>query len=262
MGRDSNPWPAEYGRFRPNREMTSIHAYDDAMSFHRVSATSVDFRHTFVEESLSNLRSIYLQQSLLDVGAGQQRYKSFAEELGYEYSSHDFSGHHPDPSRYSGLQDKNWIYPEQDFTCDILEIPESRLFDLVLCTEVLEHVPDPAAAFRKLAQLTALNGYIVLTVPLSSLIHQAPDYFASGLSPYFFHYWCGKLDLSVEKLDLSGNYTDMINIELHRLFSPFWLGKPLIILNEIAIRLVRNRISPQIQSASGFNTLLVAKKIG
>ena len=232
------------------------------MPFRRVSAKNVDFRHTFVEESLSDLRNIYPQQSLLDVGAGQQRYKSFAEGLGYQYFSHDFSGHHPDPSKYPGLQDKNWNYPRQDFTCDILEIPTSRQFDLVLCTEVLEHVPDPAEAFRRLDKLTALNGYIVLTVPITSLIHQAPDYFASGLSPYFFQYWCDKLDLNIEKSDLSGNYTDMITIELHRLFSPFWLGKPLIILNEIAIKLIRNRISPQIQSASGFNTLLVAKKIG
>jgi SAM-dependent methyltransferase len=163
---------------------------------------------------------------------------------------------------YPGLQDKSWVYQRQDFTCDILDIPTSEKFDLVLCTEVLEHVPDPVQALKALVELAAPDGYIIITVPLSSLIHQAPYYFASGLSPYFFEYWCEKLELSIIQLDLSGAYTDAMTVEIERLFSPFRLGVPLIKLNKIAIRLISNRISKQIQTSSGFNTLLVARKIG
>ena len=232
------------------------------MAFGRVSASSSEFRHVFVEESLSRLRNSTTKQELLDVGAGLQRYKQFAEKLGYTYSSHDFSGITPDSTLFPGLQDKTWNYPEQTFTCDILEIPTTKLFDLVLCTEVLEHVPDPVEAFRKLENLTAPGGCIILTVPLSSLIHQAPFYFASGLSPYFFSYWCKKLRLDIETLVLSGDYTQTMSVEIERLYSGFKLGRPLIFLNKIAIQLIRNRISRQLQSSSGFNTLLVARKLG
>lgn len=232
------------------------------MTFSRVMASNAEFRHTFVEENLIRLRNSSTTQELLDVGAGLQRYKQFAEELGYTYSSHDFLGISPDPTKYPGLQDKAWDYPKQTFSCDILEIPNTKLFDLVLCTEVLEHVPDPVEALKKLETLTAPGGIIVPTVPLSSLIHQAPFYFASGLSPYFFSFWCEKLNLNIEKLVLSGDYTQTMNVEIERLYSAFKLGRPLIILNKIAMKLIRNRISDQIQSSTGFNTFLVARKVG
>ena len=47
------------------------------------------------------------------------------------------------------------------------DITDSRLgtFDLVLCTEVLEHVPDPLAALRGLRRLLAPGGTLVLSTP-------------------------------------------------------------------------------------------------
>jgi SAM-dependent methyltransferase len=51
-------------------------------------------------------------------------------------------------------------------------------FDTVLCTEVLEHVPDPAAAARELARVVAPNGVVLLTVPFLHGLHEVPrDYF-------------------------------------------------------------------------------------
>jgi SAM-dependent methyltransferase len=40
---------------------------------------------------------------------------------------------------------------------------EDAAFDLVVCTEVLEHLPDPAAALRELARVS--GGRLLLTVP-------------------------------------------------------------------------------------------------
>jgi SAM-dependent methyltransferase len=200
------------------------------------------------------------EQKVLDVGAGLQPYKPIIEELGYTYFSHDFSGIKPDPTVYPGLQDKSWAYPEQTYICDILDLPTEQFFDVVLCTEVLEHVPDPVGALKKIEELLSPEGYLILTVPLNSLIHQAPYYFSSGLSPYFFKYWCGFLRLQIIELNISGSYSDTIRVELERIFSSFRLGQPLIKLNHLAIKIIANRISSQIESSSGFNTLLLARK--
>jgi 2-polyprenyl-3-methyl-5-hydroxy-6-metoxy-1,4-benzoquinol methylase len=47
---------------------------------------------------------------------------------------------------------------------DLLELPfEDSSFDLVLCLEVLEHLPDPAAGLEQLARVS--GGDIVVSVP-------------------------------------------------------------------------------------------------
>jgi len=46
---------------------------------------------------------------------------------------------------------------------------DSRTFDLVLCTEVLEHVPEPARLISELWRVCAPNGRAILTVPIERL---------------------------------------------------------------------------------------------
>jgi len=47
---------------------------------------------------------------------------------------------------------------------DVLKMPfESRSFDIVLCTEVLEHLEDPGAALRELLRVTGVS--LIVTVP-------------------------------------------------------------------------------------------------
>jgi 2-polyprenyl-3-methyl-5-hydroxy-6-metoxy-1,4-benzoquinol methylase len=63
-----------------------------------------------------------------------------------------------------------------------LDISKSALpevFDWVLCQQVLEHIPDYEAAIRHLWQMTAVGGYLLLTVPDGRL-----DSFAGHI-----HFW-------------------------------------------------------------------------
>jgi trans-aconitate methyltransferase len=48
---------------------------------------------------------------------------------------------------------------------DMYSFDPGATFDLVICTEVLEHVPDPAGAMRRLVDLCAPGGHIVVSVP-------------------------------------------------------------------------------------------------
>ena len=57
--------------------------------------------------------------------------------------------------------------PDVDLRVDItsLALPDSS-FDAVICSHVLEHVPDDAAAMRELCRVTAPGGWCLVMVPL------------------------------------------------------------------------------------------------
>jgi SAM-dependent methyltransferase len=62
-------------------------------------------------------------------------------------------------------------------------LPDSS-FDAIVCTEVLEHVPDPCAALAELRRLLTPGGYLCLTVPFMLGVHESQDhtrFTASGL---------------------------------------------------------------------------------
>ncbi len=66
--------------------------------------------------------------------------------------------------RYNGV---NRIDPRQEFFCSSLtSIPlVSRRFDLVLCTEVLEHIAEHDDALDEIARILNPGGWVLITVP-------------------------------------------------------------------------------------------------
>jgi 2-polyprenyl-3-methyl-5-hydroxy-6-metoxy-1,4-benzoquinol methylase len=62
---------------------------------------------------------------------------------------------------------------------DILNLPITEKYDLVLCQQVLEHIPDAETAVLKLWELVAESGYLIITIPDGRL-----DSFAGHI-----HFW-------------------------------------------------------------------------
>ena len=65
------------------------------------------------------------------------------------------------------LQTTDLSAPDVDFHCDITDmraVPDGS-FDLVLCSHVLEHVPDDRRAMRELHRVTRPGGTCVIQVP-------------------------------------------------------------------------------------------------
>jgi len=61
--------------------------------------------------------------------------------------------------------------------CDATLLPfRTAAFDLVLCTEVLEHVPDPEATMREIRRVMTDRGSLVLTTPLTWGVHATYDF--------------------------------------------------------------------------------------
>ena len=220
------------------------------------------FRNSWVPNTLKNLKLNSQISTLLDVGAGLSPYKESALNLGYEYKSHDFGGYDPSVSQKAGgLHSATWDYPKHDFICDILALPTNISADVILCTEVLEHIPDPIRVFEKLSRTLNPDGYIVFTVPFAMLMHQAPYWFQAGLSPFWFEYWAKEFNIEIVELTVYGDYIDQMSQEVGRLFpflrhipgatnATYWFAKK-----------YRSFLSKEVLTSGGYGVLFVGKKI-
>ena len=101
----------------------------------------------------------------------------------------------------------NSEYPQTkpEIVCDALDIPSHLNFDFILCTEVLEHVPNPMKLLEKSINLVKPGGFLLFTVPGNSWTHQAPYYFSSGLSPFWFEHHLKLIGAEVSRGLLIGN---------------------------------------------------------
>ncbi len=171
----------------------------------------------FLEEFLEQSKGEFRGKTVLDVGAGLSPHRQLLESHGLAYTSHDFSLY-DEGNDEPGYVTRGWEYPKHDIICDVLEIPETKKFDLVVCTEVLEHVPDPKETLGKLSRLLAPHGQVFVSVPAMSFVHQAPFYFHSGLSCYWFEYWAREFNFETVRLISVGDYSDFMAQEIHRIF--------------------------------------------
>ncbi len=95
---------------------------------------------------------------VLDVGGGVMPYRSLFEPYAREYVGVDADNPEAD-----------LLGPAED-----LPVPD-RSFELVLCTQVLEHADDPARVVRELARVVAPGGRVLASTHGVQVYHPAPD---------------------------------------------------------------------------------------
>lgn len=61
-------------------------------------------------------------------------------------------------------------------------------FNLVMCNQVLEHVPDPLSAFRNVVSLGVSGSYIWVSIPVINRIHSEPNFYSSGYHPRYLKF--------------------------------------------------------------------------
>ena len=140
-------------------------------------------RDVWIQQALANLPP---GARILDVGAGEQPYRAFCSHL--VYVSQDFC-HYDGAGNGEGLQPGAWNTKETDLVSDITDIPApAGSFDAILCSEVLEHVPEPTKAFDEFARLLKPGGPLLLTAPFAPIVHMAPYHYCTGFSRYWYEY--------------------------------------------------------------------------
>jgi 2-polyprenyl-3-methyl-5-hydroxy-6-metoxy-1,4-benzoquinol methylase len=104
--------------------------------------------------------------TLLDAGCGEGE---IIHRVVQRYSPEQVVGLDIDPALIENLQR---TYPDYDFRTGILEAyQDEAAYDVVLCLEVLEHIPDYYAALAALTDLAATR--YIISVPREPLFRMA-----------------------------------------------------------------------------------------
>lgn len=146
---------------------------------------------------------------VLDAGAGASKYRPFFEHCRYE--TQDFC-------QYTGELVK-YLRPI-DYVCEITAIPlPDGSLDAILCTEVIEHVPDPMAVLREFARLVKPGGKVLLTAPLGTLLHMEPYHYYGGFTHFWFEYWLPRAGFQVDSITPQGGPTRAAASSLQSFYS-------------------------------------------
>jgi len=117
-------------------------------------------------------QSVSPSSKVLDVAAGLKPYQQYFAHC--DYDSSDFS----DVQEFYGNLDdgrRDDIASRHTYLCPIDSIPVADgSYDVVLCTQVLEHVPYPSTALRELHRVLRDSGRLFVTVPQGYGVHGEP----------------------------------------------------------------------------------------
>jgi SAM-dependent methyltransferase len=128
---------------------------------HRFTAECPHERQSILDFALRVAAELEPGSRLIDVGAGNSPYRELFAHLRYE--STDWQ-HSPHP----GARAVDHIGPAHD-----LPVPDGE-YDAVLCTQVLEHTPNPGEVIRELHRVLRPGGRLYMTVPLAWELHELP----------------------------------------------------------------------------------------
>jgi len=151
---------------------------------------------------------------VLDVGAGSCPYRAHFAHCIYE--TQDFTALADEQVRDGG-------YGQIDYVSEITSIPVAAgRFDVVICTEVLEHVPDPIAAVKEMGRTLKPGGIVLISAPLGSGIHQAPYHFYGGYTPFWYQRFLGEAGFDTIVVEANGGFFKMFGWSCVRFLYTLW----------------------------------------
>ena len=132
---------------------------------------------------------------IIDIGAGTCQYKNYFKNL--QYFSQNIQNNQQESINYVGE----------------FEILPSNRFNYVLCTQVLEHLKDPNAAFKNFHRILKKRGKVFLTTIMAFEEHSIPeDYFR--FTRYGLRYLAESNGFKVEKIEPQGGRFIVLSKEL------------------------------------------------
>ncbi len=199
----------------------------------KAGTTNESSRAKWIEETLKKIPG---GLTILDAGAGESQFKKYCGHL--KYIAQDFGQYQGEGN--VGLQTGTWDNTKLDIVSDIVSIPlPDHSIDAIMCTEVLEHVPDPIGAIKEFSRLVRQGGYLLITAPFASLTHFAPYHFVSGFNKYFYEKHLVENGFEIYELQMNGNFFEYIAQENRRikLIAKRYAGKNLNIFQKLIIHL-------------------------
>jgi SAM-dependent methyltransferase len=145
-----------------------------------------------------------------DVGSGEQPWRALIEKLGGKYTSVDVTQNAQSSVAVLG---------------SVLAVPcAAAVFDVVLCTEVLEHTPDTRRSVAELARILKPNGFLLLTTPFMYPMHEEPYDFVR-VTRHQLAECVQAAGLQVVTLECSGNELEVLATIWSNLWTRWWVGR-------------------------------------
>jgi len=145
-----------------------------------------------LQESVLKKYSRYLGGRVLDVGCGAKPYKLLL----------------PGACEYVGMDCAKGVKPECFGSIPGLPFKDD-VFDSVLCTEVLEHLPEPDKAITEIRRVLKKDGYLYVTVPQTWGLHYEPnDYWR--FTQYGIAHLLKRGGLTVVEMERIGGIVSMV----------------------------------------------------
>ena len=143
--------------------------------------------------------SLPIGAHVLDAGAGKGLYK------------HHFNQHHYESADFCQI-DKE--YGEITYVCDLASIPvASNKYDLVLLTQVLEHLPKPEKVLVELNRVLRAGGELWLSTPLYYQEHEIPyDFYR--YTQYGLQYLLENTGFKIKQIDWLEGYFGTLSYQL------------------------------------------------
>lgn len=146
------------------RSVTTLYqrAFTYLPTFFRRRIYPVDFA---IEDFVKEAAAAGTDRRVLDAGAGEGRFRKYFD--GDLYCGMD-----------RAVGDRDWDYSHLELIADLAFFPiVARQMDVIICTQVLEHVPDPDAALHEMYRVLRKGGRLYLTAPQGWNEHQQPHDF-------------------------------------------------------------------------------------
>jgi SAM-dependent methyltransferase len=136
---------------------------------------------------------------VLDAGAGNAPYRKHFKHVTYETA--DF-----------GEVDKK--YSDLNYVCRLEELPMAdNTYDLVLCNQVLEHIPDPVVVLKEISRVMKSSGQAWVSAPLFYEEHEVPyDFYR--YTQYAWQRMAAEAGFTVESLEWLEGYYGTISYQL------------------------------------------------
>lgn len=179
-----------------------------------VPELSIDELHNFNQRSRdrwvhAKALTVPSGSRVLDIGAGTCPYRPFFVHC--IYKTHDFKKYAGE--KLGGTKE----YGSIDYESDISAIPvPDNSFDVIICTEVLEHTPEPIEAMREMTRILRPGGRLFITAPLGAGLHQIPYHYYGGYTPEWYRHFCKKFGLYVSEIIPNGGFFKLLAQECAR----------------------------------------------
>ncbi len=171
-------------------------------------------------EALTNAAASHANGRLLDIGCGNKPYERLFA---------------PYVESYIGTDIVQSDLGKVDIVCDAAKIPlEDASFQTVICTQTIEHVPDPFSVVKEANRLLKKGGTFIITGPMYWHLHEEPYDFYRYTKHGFRHMLETNGFVHVEVISNGGKWALLGQVIIHTL--PKWISnrKPFRwIVNEI-----------------------------